>query len=127
MKIIIPDDYQDVVDRLSCFSLLAGHDITRYREPAADLDQLVERLHPAEVIVAIREPIMTVLSDRVRGMMQGERFVPALRDYGIGAQILLDLGVRDMVLLSNTERTIVALEGYGLTVTDRRPIDVPET
>jgi 3,4-dihydroxy 2-butanone 4-phosphate synthase/GTP cyclohydrolase II len=69
---------------------------------------------------------MTVLSDRVRGMMQGERFVPALRDYGIGAQILLDLGVREMVLLSNTERTIVALEGYGLTVTDRRPIVMPE-
>ncbi len=78
------------------------------------------------VVVAIREPMMTVLSERVRGMMQGERFVPALRDYGIGAQILLDLGVRDMVLLSNTERIIVALEGYGLTVTDRRSIELPE-
>jgi D-3-phosphoglycerate dehydrogenase len=57
MKIIIPDDYQDVVDRLSCFSLLAGHDVVRYREPAADLDQLTERLRPAEVIVAIRERV----------------------------------------------------------------------
>ena len=57
MKIVIPDDYQDIVDRLSCFSLLAGHDVVRYREPAADLDQLVERLHPAEVIVAIRERV----------------------------------------------------------------------
>ncbi len=65
------------------------------------------------------------LTERVRGMMQGERFVPALRDYGIGAQILLDLGVRDMILLSNTERTIVALEGYGLTISERRPIAVP--
>ena len=37
MKIVIPDDYQDMVDRLSCFSLLAGHDVVRYREPAADL------------------------------------------------------------------------------------------
>ena len=45
-----------------------------------------------------------------------------LRDYGIGAQILLDLGVREMVLLSNTHRTIVGLEGYGLTITDQRPI-----
>ena len=42
MKIIIPDDYQDIVDRLSCFSLLAGHDVVRHREPAANLDQLVE-------------------------------------------------------------------------------------
>ena len=58
MKIVIPDDYQNIVDRLSCFSLLAGHEVVRHREPAADLDQLVERLHPAEVIVAIRERVV---------------------------------------------------------------------
>ena len=46
-----------------------------------------------------------------------------MRDYGIGAQILLDLGVRDMVLLSNTRRTIIGLEGYGLNVVDQRPIN----
>jgi D-3-phosphoglycerate dehydrogenase / 2-oxoglutarate reductase len=57
MIIVIPDDYQDMVDRLSCFSLLAGHDVVRYREPATHLDQLVERLHPAEIIVAIRERV----------------------------------------------------------------------
>jgi D-3-phosphoglycerate dehydrogenase len=57
MKIVIPDDYQDIVDWLACFSLLAGHEVVRYREPAADLDQLVERLHPAEVVVAIRERV----------------------------------------------------------------------
>jgi D-3-phosphoglycerate dehydrogenase len=57
MRIVIPDDYQDVVDRLSCFPMLAAHEVVRYREPAADLDQLVERLHPAEVVVAIRERV----------------------------------------------------------------------
>src|SRR5271168_1530079 len=57
MIIIIPDDYQDIVDRLSCFSLLAGHKVVRYREPAAHLDQLVERLRPAEIVVAIRERV----------------------------------------------------------------------
>jgi D-3-phosphoglycerate dehydrogenase / 2-oxoglutarate reductase len=57
MKIVIPDDYQDIVDRLACFSLLAGHDVVRYREPAADLEQLVERLQEAEVVVAIRERV----------------------------------------------------------------------
>ncbi len=46
-----------------------------------------------------------------------------MRDYGIGAQILLDLGVRDMVLLSNTQRTIVGLEGYGLTIVEQRRIE----
>lgn len=57
MRIVIPDDYQDMVHRLPCYSLLHGHEITRYREPATDLDQLVARLHPAEVIVAIRERV----------------------------------------------------------------------
>ena len=57
MKIVIPDDYQDVVDRLACFSLLAGHDVVRYREPAGDFETLVERLRPAEAIVAIRERV----------------------------------------------------------------------
>ena len=45
-----------------------------------------------------------------------------LRDYGVAAQILLDLGVRDMILLHNTHWTIVGLDGYGLRVVDQRPI-----
>jgi D-3-phosphoglycerate dehydrogenase len=65
MKIVIPDDYQNIVDRLSCFSLLASHDVVRYREPAIDPDQLVERLHPAEVVVAIRERV-----DFSRGLIE---------------------------------------------------------
>ena len=76
------------------------------------------------VAVLIREPTPTALSDRVRRLVsEGTEQVPELRDYGIGAQILLDLGVREMVLLSNTTRTIVGLEGYGLTVVERRPIE----
>lgn len=57
MKIVIPDDYQDMVHRLACFRLLAGHEVVRYREPASNLDELVERLHDAEVVVAIRERV----------------------------------------------------------------------
>jgi len=45
-----------------------------------------------------------------------------LRSYGIGAQILADLGVHDMTLLSNTHHTLVALQGYGLSVAGQRPI-----
>ena len=41
----------------------------------------------------------------------------------MGAQILVDLGVNDMVLLSNTHRTVVGLEAYGLNIVDQRPID----
>ena len=47
---------------------------------------------------------------------------PELRDYGVGAQILLDLGVREMILLSHAKRTIVGLDGYGLKVVEHRPI-----
>lgn len=51
-------------------------------------------------------------------------FKADLRDYGIGAQILRDLGVRKMGLLTNNPKKIVGLEGYGLKVVDRFPIDV---
>ncbi len=74
-------------------------------------------------VVLIREAIPTSLSDRVRRMEGSPRPLQSLRDYGIGAQILVDLGVRDMVLLSNTHRTVVGLEAYGLNIVDQRPID----
>lgn len=47
-----------------------------------------------------------------------------VRDYGVGAQILADLGVRDMILLTNSRTTMVALAGYGLNVVEERPIVV---
>ncbi len=47
---------------------------------------------------------------------------PALRDYGVGAQILRDLGVSEMILLTNHARAIKGLEGYGLKIVERRPI-----
>ena len=77
------------------------------------------------VVVLIREHRRTALSERVGGMAGTTRPPRQLRDYGIGAQILLDLGVKDMVLLSNTRRTLVGLEGYGLNIVDQRPITDP--
>jgi len=55
MKIVIPDDYQDMVDQLDCFSLIRHHEVTRYREPARTLDQLADRLSAADIVVSIRE------------------------------------------------------------------------
>ncbi len=52
-------------------------------------------------------------------------FVADLRDYGIGAQILVDLGVKQIRLLTNNPRKIIGLEGYGLTVVERVPLKVP--
>lgn len=54
-------------------------------------------------------------------------FKPDLRDYGIGAQILVDLGLSSIMLLTNNPRKIVGLKGYGLKVTKRIPIEIPPT
>ena len=77
------------------------------------------------VVVLIRELLPDMLSRTVRDREVGppntDR-VGDLRQHGIGAQILRDLGVREMVLLSNTKRAIVGLEGYGLHVVRQQPI-----
>ena len=52
-------------------------------------------------------------------------FKPDQRDYGIGAQILRDLGVRTMRLLTNNPRKFVGLEGYGLAVVESVPLEIP--
>jgi 3,4-dihydroxy 2-butanone 4-phosphate synthase/GTP cyclohydrolase II len=51
-------------------------------------------------------------------------FKPDLRDYGIGAQILVDLGVRKMRLMTNNPKKIIGLEGYGLKVVERVPMEI---
>ncbi len=74
-------------------------------------------------VVVIREPRPTALSDRIHeSMTQPRKAVGELRDYGIGAQILLDIGVRDMILLSNSRPSIVGLDGFGLRVVETRSL-----
>jgi len=52
-------------------------------------------------------------------------FPPDLRDYGIGAQVLADLGLTSMRLMTNNPTKIVGLEAYGLTITEQVPLQVP--
>lgn len=76
------------------------------------------------VIVIIREPSPNSLSRAVRER-EGHSMkkpIAELRQYGIGAQILQDLGIRKMILLTNTQRNIVGLDGYGLTLVSQQPI-----
>jgi 3,4-dihydroxy 2-butanone 4-phosphate synthase/GTP cyclohydrolase II len=75
------------------------------------------------VVVLIREHRPTALAERVGLLAKGApKQSRELRDYGIGAQILLDLGIRNMVLLTNRRRTVIGLEGYGLNIVEQRPI-----
>jgi 3,4-dihydroxy 2-butanone 4-phosphate synthase / GTP cyclohydrolase II len=80
------------------------------------------------VIVLLREPRRTSLSDQVR-LRLGQPIDDGrqLRDYGIGAQIIADLGIKEMILLSNTKRSVVGIEGYGLKIVDQRPIPTLES
>jgi 3,4-dihydroxy 2-butanone 4-phosphate synthase/GTP cyclohydrolase II len=58
------------------------------------------------------------------GVEQDKTVSPELRDYGVGAQILSDLDIHDMILLTNSRPNVIALEGYGLTISGWEPISV---
>ena len=68
------------------------------------------------LVVILRHPMPGVLSEQLLARQRGEAPTMDLRAYGIGAQILLDLGVRDMVLITSSPRPVVGLEGYGLNI-----------
>src|SRR5271165_6400209 len=76
------------------------------------------------VIRDVREGVIQARLSEASPSPDGEPNEKRLIDYGIGAQILLDLGIQNMVLLSNSPTPkIVGLEGYGLNLVARRPID----
>ena len=81
MKIVIPDDYQDAVRGLSCFSKLSGHDVTVYHDAVKDLHALAERFKDADALVlmrertAITEPLLALLP-RLRLISQTGRGIP---------------------------------------------------
>jgi 3,4-dihydroxy 2-butanone 4-phosphate synthase/GTP cyclohydrolase II len=73
----------------------------------------------AGLIVVLIPNKPQLLQDEIAGV---PRDTSELREYGIGAQILADLGVTDMILLSNSHHNVVGLEGYGITVVETRAI-----
>ena len=80
----------------------------------------------AGVIVVInrsmKDSVSRAMRLRAEGKGPGAPEVEELRDYGVGAQILAELGVQDMVLLTNTHHELVGLKGYGLSIVDERAI-----
>ncbi len=76
------------------------------------------------VIVLFRDSAPGRLAERIRAKARGEEQTSRLVDYGLGAQILVDLGVSNMIVLTNTSKIIIGLEGYGLHIVEQRPIKV---
>ncbi|MCZ6495253.1 MAG: 3,4-dihydroxy-2-butanone-4-phosphate synthase [Alphaproteobacteria bacterium] len=96
------------------------------RDRATELHSAMELIGEkgCGVVVVICETSPTALS-RFVSEREGQPLskpISELRQYGIGAQILLELGVRSMILLTNTKRTIVGLDGYGLELVRQEPI-----
>ncbi|MEM1139685.1 MAG: 3,4-dihydroxy-2-butanone-4-phosphate synthase [Pseudomonadota bacterium] len=68
------------------------------------------------VIVLVQDKMTTKITDALFRKEKPPAEDDRLREYGVGAQILTDLGIERMVLLSNTEKSVVALDGYGLSI-----------
>jgi len=80
----------------------------------------------AGVIIVINKPradAFTMAVERKAGI-RTEADMEELRDYGVGAMILTELGVEEMILLTNTHHTLVGLDGYGLSIVGERAIDI---
>ena len=95
------------------------------RSRAGELEAAMEFIAKKDrgVVVVIREPTLTTLSRFIKERQGQPMSTPLadLRQYGIGAQILQDLGVRNMVLLTNSQHKVVGLEGYGIHLTGQEP------
>jgi 3,4-dihydroxy 2-butanone 4-phosphate synthase / GTP cyclohydrolase II len=113
-----PDVTQPVWVRMHALDLL--YDVLGDTQGGRDnlLGKAMQKIaeNGAGIVVLLREPRKNMLSELMARRDAGSQAPPMLRDYGIGAQILLDLGVKKMVLLSNSKASVIGLEGYGLEI-----------
>ena len=94
---------------------LLGHREGRQGYIPAALKQISEASEPG-VVVFLRDPSLQSLAERLAGAERPAVSDRAIKAYGLGAQILLDLGVRDMIVMSSTRPEPTALDGYGLRI-----------
>ncbi|PLK27896.1 3,4-dihydroxy-2-butanone-4-phosphate synthase [Novosphingobium sp. TH158] len=109
---------------LSVFSDIFGEEGDRADLLSRSMKMIAD--HGSGAIVVINRPMQRLMSKaiEIKSRVRAGEEAPTeeLRDYGVGAQILAELGVHDMVLLTNTHHSLVALEGYGLSIVGERPI-----
>ncbi len=110
---------------LSLFADIFGEDSERSELLHRSMEIIAEE--GAGVIVVINRPMQGLMSRTIEIKESyragGQPPIEELRDYGVGAQILAELGVHDMILLTNSHHSLVALEGYGLSIVGERPVD----
>ena len=109
---------------LSMFVDTFGEDSERSGLLSRSMELIAEEGTGVVVVINRRRPdmISRFIELRTQGKSAGDPQVEELRDYGVGAQILTELGVHDMILLTNTHHTLVGLDGYGLSIVGERPI-----
>ncbi|HLV08298.1 MAG TPA: 3,4-dihydroxy-2-butanone-4-phosphate synthase [Croceibacterium sp.] len=110
---------------LSFFDDIFAHDTERQGLLEGAMRMIAEE--GAGVVVLLNRPSPNYATRAIRRLDEtappDEDDMPAeQRDYGVGAQILAELGVHDMVLLTNTKHSLVGLEGYDLSIVGERPI-----
>jgi 3,4-dihydroxy 2-butanone 4-phosphate synthase/GTP cyclohydrolase II len=103
------DVFADVLRQRGPRTGLLGRSMEIIAEEGAGVIVMLARRTPGKVSIAL---------DMLRNGREDD--MPELRDYGVGAQILAELGVHDMILLTSSHRTLVALDGYGLNIVEER-------
>ncbi len=110
---------------LSAFADVFGEDGPRGHALSRSMEIIGEA--GAGVVVVINKALQGAFTQALK-VKSGEETpnMEELRDYGVGAQILTELGVHDMILLSNSHHSLVGLDAYGLSIVGEQPIDLPE-
>lgn len=123
----LSQDGKPVLVRMHALNILADtlHDTFENRDN--DLHTAMQQIDAAGkgIVVLLRPPHATTLSDILKARNGDAEQIPMdLRAYGIGAQILLDIGIHEMVVLTNSPKPVVGLEGYGLEITGHRALQL---
>ncbi|MDG1438629.1 MAG: 3,4-dihydroxy-2-butanone-4-phosphate synthase [Emcibacteraceae bacterium] len=120
-----PRTASKVLVRMHSFNIF--EDLLGQKGPrVSQCNRAMEELSKEEcgVMVFLRENRKTYITDEIAKKDQKQtKKSPNIKNYGIGAQILLDLGVKDFVLLSDSEQNVIGIEGYGLNITGHQRFD----